>query len=205
MQLRQALTLVSDIHAHLARTEVFRGYRSATVGLTGVVGLLAAVVQMCWISQPTARLSDYLTLWIGAAVVNVVVVGAEIWSRARMARTAVARRATVATIEQFVPTFIAGALLTIIIVDRAADSAWMLPGLWAILFSVGIFASCRFLPRPLYLVGVWYLTAGAFALAWGRGAASLSPWSMGISFGIGQLLAATLLYFTLERFAEQTD
>ena len=205
MELRQALAQVSDIHAHLARTEVFRGYRSLTVGFSGMVGLVAAMAQASWLSQPTDRLGVYLAIWIGAAAINVVIVGMEIWSRTRMARTALARRTTIIAVEQFVPSLVAGALLTLIIAKIASDSAWVLPGLWAILFSLGIFASCQLLPRTVFIVGAWYLISGTLALAWGQGDTALSPWIMGITFGLGQLLAAVVLYFTLERFTDRSD
>jgi len=29
----------------------------------------------------------------------------------------------------------------------------MLPGLWQIVFSLGVFSSCRFLPRPMLAAG----------------------------------------------------
>jgi hypothetical protein len=72
----------------------------------------------------------------------------------------------------------------------------MVPGLWQIIFSLGFFASCRSLPRPLYAVGVWYLAAGltSFAIAGETGA--FSPWVMGIPFGLGQLLMAAILYLS---------
>ena len=79
----------------------------------------------------------------------------------------------------------------------------MLPGLWAILFSLGVFASFRLLPRPTYWVGVYYLMAGACCLAWAQGEAAFSPWAMGLTFGIGQFLAAAILYWNLERDHEQ--
>jgi hypothetical protein len=205
MELRQALAHVSEIHEHLARTEVFRGYRSMTVGFSGMVGLVAAMAQASWLSQPTDRLGAYLAIWIGAAAINVVIVGMEVWSRTRMARTALARRTTIIAVEQFVPSLVAGALLTLIIANRASGSAWMLPGLWAILFSLGIFASCRLLPRTVSIVGAWYLIAGTLALVWGQGDTALSPWIMGITFGLGQLLAAVVLYITLERFTDRSD
>jgi hypothetical protein len=81
----------------------------------------------------------------------------------------------------------------------------MLPGLWALFFSLGVFASCRLLPRAVCIAGVWYLVAGVLALAWGQGPAALSPWTMGITFGIGQLLTAVILHFTLERFDHRGD
>jgi hypothetical protein len=69
----------------------------------------------------------------------------------------------------------------------------MLPGLWQVLFSMGVFASCRFLPRQMFAVGVWYLAAGVTCLALGSGA--FSPWAMGLPFGFGQLMVATVLQF----------
>ena len=148
MELRQALAQVSEIRGHLARTEVFRGYRSLTVGILGLVGVTAAVVQASWLPTPTERLGAYLALWIGAAAINVAVVGVEIWCRARTARTELARHTTSFAVEQFMPSLVVGGLLTLVIAMRASQSAWMLPGLWALFFSLGIFASCRLLPAP---------------------------------------------------------
>ena len=65
-----------------------------------------------------------------------------------------------AAIEQFIPAGVAGALLTFVLFRFAPESLWMLPGLWQIVFSLGVFASCRSLPRPMFAVGVWYLAAG---------------------------------------------
>jgi hypothetical protein len=205
MELRQALSQVSDIREHLARTEVFRGYRSLTVGFSGLVGLGAAVVQASWLPQPTERPGAYLALWIGAAAINVAVVGIEIWSRARAAKMVLTRRTAIFAIEQFVPSLVAGGLLTVVIAERARESVWMLPGLWAMLFSLGIFASCRLLPRAVSIAGVWYLVGGVLALAWGQGEAALSPWIMGINFGVGQLLTAVILHVTLERSKDRLD
>ena len=71
--------------------------------------------------------------------------------------------------------------------------------LWSILFSLGVFASCRLLPRPVVGVAVYYLLSGALCLIFFREDLALSPWVMAVTFGIGQLLAATILYVTLER------
>jgi hypothetical protein len=205
MELRQALAQVSEIREQLARTEVFRGYRSLTVGFSGLVGLAAAAIQASWLPKPTERLGAYLALWFGAAAINLTVVGIEIWFRARMAKIALTRRTTVFAVEQFLPSLVAGGLLTVVIVQRAAESVWMLPGLWALLFSLGIFASCRLLPRAVSIAGMWYLVCGTLALAWGQGDAALSPWIMGITFGFGQLLTAVILHITLERPHEKMD
>ena len=45
MELREALTQITEIRLQLARTEVFRGYRAMPVAFSGGVALLAAVIQ----------------------------------------------------------------------------------------------------------------------------------------------------------------
>jgi hypothetical protein len=203
MDLHQALVQVSEIRERLARAEVYRGYRSLTVGFSGLVGLITASIQAWWLPRPTETLEAYLALWFAAAAISLFVVGVEIWLRVRPPNMALVRRTTLFAVEQFLPSLVAGGLLTLIMVDRARESVWMLPGLWALLFSLGIFASCRLLPRAVALAGAWYLTAAVLALVWGNGQAALSPWIMGIAFGGGQLLTAVILYITLERPKKQ--
>ena len=101
-------------------------------------------------------------------------------------------------VEQFLPSAIAGFFLTIVLVRFVPTAQWMLPGLWQIIFSLGVFSSCRFLPRPMLAAGAWYLLTGLTCLALG-GNRALSPWAMGIPFGAGQLLVAGILLFTSRR------
>jgi hypothetical protein len=199
MNLSEALDQISEIRAHMARTEVFRGYRSLTVGFSGVLAIAAAGGQAVWISRPAERLGSYLALWLSVAAVAATVAGVEMWLRSRATQSAVARRLSGLAVEQFLPCLVAGAALTAVIYQRAAEVAWLLPGLWCLLFSLGVFASYRLLPRLVFLVGIYYLACGVIVLSMAQGDAALSPWSMGVSFGGGQLLAAAILYFTLER------
>ncbi len=54
MELRDALTQITEIRLQLARTEVFRGYRAMPVAFSGGVALLAAVIQTATIADPAA-------------------------------------------------------------------------------------------------------------------------------------------------------
>ena len=199
MELREALDQISQIRVQMAQTTVFRGYRSLTVGFSGVLGVSAAVGQAIWLPRPLDHLDSYALLWLGVAALAIAIVGAEIGYRAWVNPSALARQHSLLAIEHFIPCLVAGGLLTIIIVQRAPAAAWMLPGLWAIVFSLGVFASQRLLPRSVAFVGLFYLVGGAAALAFGNGPAALSPWWMGLLFGGGQFFAAAILYFTLER------
>jgi hypothetical protein len=199
MELTDALAQITEIRQHICRTEVFRACRWLTVGFSGAMAFVAAAIQACYIPDPQRQLPQYLMLWIGAAALNVAVIGAEIFLRTRAARSIVTRETTRSAIEQFLPCLIAGGAVTAVIVRRATEAAWMLPGLWAVIFSLGMFATYRLLPRAIFWVGMFYLACGAAALAGGRDGSALSPWVMGLTFGVGQLLLAAIFYYSQER------
>jgi hypothetical protein len=199
MELRDALTQISEIRLQLARNEVFRGYRAMPVAFSAAIAVLAAWIQSVTVPDPLAEIGSYVTLWVGAAVVSVLAPGLEMMIRARTSRTTLMKELTWLALEQFCPCLVAGALLTAVLVRVAPESYWMLPGLWQIVYALGIFASCRLLPRPTFWVAVFYLGTGLAVLALAHGEAALSPWAMGLPFGAGQILAALVLYCTLER------
>lgn len=203
MELKEAILRISEIHTQLARTERFQGFRSLTVGFSGALGILAAVIQANCVPEPTERLGDYLRLWVGAALVSLVVVGIELAYRWMTADSPLKHRLTVQAIQQFSPCLVAGAIITTIIASRSPHIAWVLPGLWSILFSLGIFACTRLLPNAITWVGVYYMVAGSLCLTMGHQKYALSPWLMVGSFGIGQFLAAVILAYTLEQRDEQ--
>jgi hypothetical protein len=78
----------------------------------------------------------------------------------------------------------------------------MVPGLWQIIFSLGIFSSSRFLPRPILLAGAWYLFSGLLCIALG-GSRALAPWTMGLAYGAGQLLVAGILFLNAQETADE--
>ncbi len=106
-------------------------------------------------------------------------------------------------VEQFLPAAGAGALMTIVLVRAVPTALWMLPGLWQVIFSLGVFSSCRFLSCPMLAAGVWYLFSGLICISLGE-AHTLSPWAMGIPYGVGQLLVAGILYFTAEEGSDES-
>jgi hypothetical protein len=138
-------------------------------------------------------------LWIVAAIFCVAVTALEMVVRCRCSLSPTAGRMTWLAVEQFLPCTIAGAVLTFVLAVSAPASIWMLPGLWGMLFSLGIFASGRLLPRPIIWVAWYYLACGALSLALAQGVHAFSPWAMGVAFGGGQCLTAVVLYITLER------
>ena len=197
MELREALTQISEIRQRVAQSEVFRGYRAVPVAFSGLLALATAGVQMVYLPEPDGHAPAYIALWVGAAFVSLLATGLEIFIHHRHARSTLARQLTWLALRQFAPCLAAGALVMVAVVTYAPGNLWMLPGLWAMLFSLGIFASYRLLPKPTFWVATFYMIAGTMLLTLREDA--LSPWAMGVPFGIGQFFSAAVLYWTLER------
>src|ERR1700687_892762 len=189
----RALTDISVIRGQLARDTEFRGYGPATLAATGVLALLVAGAQALWLKHPAAHVHLYVSLWVVTAAASLVVIGMETIQRSRRAHGALAVPMLQSAVEQFLPAIVAGGLLTVVLLQVAPQILWMLPGLWQIVFSLGVFASCRFLPRPMFIAGIWYLACGLSCLALVPSEQRFSPWVMGIPYGVGQLLVARIL------------
>jgi len=193
--LHRALAEIELIRGQVARATQFRGYGPATLAGTGVLALIAAVMQAVFVNDPSRDPAAYLKLWVATAALSLSIISAEAISRARRAHSSLALPMLRSAGEEFLPAIVAGLLLTVVIARDSAQNVWMLPGLWQVLFSLGVFSSCRFLPRPMFAVGLWYLTCGLILLARGGGDQALSPWTMGVPFGVGQIFVAAVLRF----------
>lgn len=193
--LRQALAEIRAIRTQVARGTQFRGYGPRSIAATGVLAFVVATVQVHWFAASQRDVAGFLEIWVATAAISVIVSAWETAARARRLHDGFAKEMTHAAVEQFLPAIVAGFLLTVVMVKAAPQLSWMLPGLWELVFSLGVFASCRFLPRSMFAVGLWYLAAGLACLAIASVQQKLSAWSMGIPFGVGQLLVAFVLQY----------
>ena len=205
MELHDALNQIAEIRQQVARTSVFRGYRALPVAFSGLLAFATAGVQIIVLPDAKEQPAGFLTLWIGTAFLSAFATGWEMIVRTRRSSSALEREKSIVAVTQFCPCLLAGALLMFVLVRFAPENVWMLPGLWAMFFGLGIFASWRFVPHGIAWVGVFYLAAGMLCLAAAQGEAALSPWSMALPFGGGQLLTAGVLYWSLERSDEQAS
>lgn len=201
MELQEALSRISEIRLRLADAQTFRGYRAAPVAFSGLVAAAAAGVQGVMLPEAgdPAHLTGWVALWIGVAAVSIAAAAADMALRTRWGGRSLDADAVGSAVQRFLPCLAAGALLTAVVAGSAPEAGWMLPGLWQMLFALGIFASRGLLPPAIVWPGVFYLMAGAGCLMWARGEHALSPWAMGLPFAVGQTLTAAVLYFVLER------
>jgi len=193
--LTKALGDILSIRRQLARSTEFRGYGPATLASTGVLAVASAGAQALWLPDPANHISAYLSLWIGTAVFSAAGIATQMYARTRRIHSGMADEMIRMAVEQFLPSLGAGALITLVLVRYVPAALWMLPGMWQIVFGLGVFSSCRFLPRSVAAAGTWYLLTGLACIALADSRA-LSPWAMGIPYGAGQLLVAAILLFT---------
>ena len=194
-ELRQALAEIRAIRTQVARGTQFRGYGPKSTAVSGVLALAVAALQARWFAGSERDTAEFLAIWVATAAISVFLSAWETVTRARRLHDGLAKEMTHAAVEQFLPAIVAGILLTVVLVKAAPQVTWMLPGLWELVFSLGVFASCRFLPRPMFAVGLWYLASGLACLMIESVHQTLSPWSMGLPFGVGQLLVAFVLQY----------
>ena len=193
--LDKALADIITIRSQIAAGTAFRGYGPAAIAATGGVALVTAVLQYLWLGDPTGHPLTFLFGWAAAAALSALMIWIEMQARSRRHHSGLADAMIHQALEQFLPAGIAGVLLAVVLGKFAPESLWMLPGLWQVLVSLGVFASVRSLPRTVAFAGGWYFGAGFVVLVLASQNHALSPWTMGLPFVIGQWLMAAILYF----------
>ena len=200
--LHKALGDISSMRRQMARSTEFRGYGPATLASTAAFAVMASIAQSRWVPRPAEHVGAYLSIWIWTALASAALIGIQMQTRSRRLHSGLADEMIRMAVEQFFPSALAGTLITFVLVRYTPQAAWMLPGLWQVIFSLGVFSSCRFLPRPMVAAGIWYMATGLICISLGDGRA-FAPWAMGVPYAFGQLLVAAILYFRASEAANE--
>jgi hypothetical protein len=193
--LDKALADIIAIRSQLAAGTAFRGYGPAAMAATGGVALLTAILQYFWLDDPSGHPLTFFCGWAAAALLSALMIWVEMQARSRRHHSGLADAMIHQAVEQSLPAGVAGILLAVMLGKFAPETLWILPGLWQILVSLGVFASVRSLPRTIALGGAFYFLSGFTVLILASHSHALSPWAMGLPFAFGQSLMATILYF----------
>jgi len=197
MDVTRALDQIAEIHAQIAKGEVYRGYRSLPIAASGAIGVAAAAMQPAEAARDPLAFTMY---WIVVAVAAMFVGSSEILYNYVVHDSASGRRHTRKVVGQFLPSVLAGGAIAVCFCRLDPALVGLLPGLWAICFGLGAFASRPYLPRASGWVALFYYAAGFVLLLTPHSAGgALNGWWIGATFGTGQLLAAVVLWWNLER------
>ena len=202
--LNRALVDIRNIRRQVAQTTEFRGYGPLTLSTTAVLALLAGVVQSQWIPEPANFPVQYVALWLTTAVFCAALIASQMLARAKRIHSGMADEMIRMAVAQFLPAAIAGAILPFVLLRVSHDVFWLLPGLWQIIFSLGVFASCRCLPRPMLLVGAWFLLTGFACVALGDERA-LAPATMAGAYAIGMTMVAAIHYLSAKKASSNEE
>lgn len=190
----RALTDIVKIRSRLAASAMFQGFGPVVIASTGALAIAIAALQDVWPVLFAPDQQGYLICWIATAVICAVLIGGEMIARSRRIHGGLADAMLINAVENFLPAGVAGAAITVALFQFAPDTLWVLPGLWQVLVSLGIFSAIGSLPRPINLVGTWYLLSGMVVLVIAAQNREFDPWLMGVPFAIGQLLMAGILW-----------
>lgn len=201
MEVREALDRISEIHAHLAKTEVYRGSRPRPVVFGALLGLLAAALSPRFVADGDPH--GYLRYWIPVGLLAFAVSASGIARGClRSADPAFGRRTRQVAVQ--LGASLGASLLVTIALARTPDAVGLLPGLWALLLGLGIWSLRPFAPRGTGWVAAFYVGAGALLLARHTDPAALSGWRLGGVFAVGQFGAALVLHFDLARVRHES-
>jgi len=197
MEYNEALSQISEIHAQLAKGEIYRGFRSVPVAFSGLAGFVAAALGPRL--APTDDFAGAVMYWVAAGMLCGIVGGLETAYNYWCREDALERRHSRKVLGQFLPGLVAGAGVTWCFLRAAPDSLDLLPGLWALVFGLAIFSARPYLPRTSGWVALWYLAAGLCAVALPPADTWRFGWIVAGIFGVGQLAAALMLFWNVER------
>jgi len=192
-------------HLHTIRTLMERSalYRRALAPVmlsAGIIGIAAAVLSR-FIDVRSNR--AFALYWMAVGIVALVVVFLLVRRQALREKepfwSPPTRRVTEALVPPFIAGCAAGAFL-IVFDEKIYPVAWIVAGVWAVLYGCALNAAGFFTPRGLGLFGRIVVLLGcgvAFGWFMAPGDANASAhYAMGIVFGVLHVAYGIYLYFT---------
>ena len=143
------------------------GWGLVSVGVTAI-GAAALAAQ-----QPTA--GRWIGVWLAEAVIGVALGGGAMWQKIRRNSARVEGGPLLSVPARkflfgFWPSILAGAVLTFALIDpstiliASSEVPRALPGLWLLLFGVGVLTAGAFSVRAVPLMGSAFMLLGVIAL-----------------------------------------
>lgn len=153
-------------------------------------GMAAAggVALAAFLTAELARPDRWVAVWLGAAVLAMLVSGVATVRKARAANVPLVTGPGRKLLLSFAPPLLVGALLTLVF--ARLDLQPLLPGTWLLLYGTAVLAGGAFSVRTVPLMGACFTLFGAIALL---GPRSWGPWLMLAGFGGLHIVFGTLI------------
>lgn len=196
MNIHRALADLADIRAHLERTETYRGFRSTTVGVSALVVGGGAMVQAIGHVSTQRPVASFLAIWISVALISGLLAGVEMIVRGKLTGDPTVWRMHRQLTLNLLPALLVGAVLTALVGAIAAQQAnlnWALPGIWSLVYGLGLFQCAPRMTRHVRIVAGYFLVTGIIVMGFGWLEQNADAWQMLVTFGVGQAMLAYVL------------
>ena len=200
--LNRALTDIRSIRRQVAQTTEFHGYGPLTLFTTAVLAVITGVVQTHWLPEAATHPTHYVALWLTTALLSAALIATQMLTRSSRLHSGMADEMIHIAVTSFLPAAITGVVLPFVLLRVAPTDIWLLPGLWQIILGLGVFASCRGMPRLMLVAGVWFLLTGFACLLLGDTRA-LAPLPMSGPFALGMAYVATIHHLSARNAHEE--
>ncbi len=192
----EALDKITEIHHQLSKTGIYKGYKSIIVMLSGLIGITAAVIQPFITKDNSSQL--FVIYWAVIASINLVLCTGMIAYSYFFKETDYEKKQTLAVLMQFIPMIASGIIVTPFFTLYGREAIPFLPGIWALLFGMGILNVRPYLSNLTIFASLYYLICSIILLYLRFYNVNYLTLGMALTFGIGQFISATILYLSVE-------
>src|SRR5574341_977116 len=154
----------------------------------GMVAIGATALAATWLATRQPRDAQWLAVWLGEAVLGVVIGGAAMVRKARAADDPLLSGPGRRFGLSFLPPIVVGGLLTVAL--HQVSEYHLLPGVWLLLYGTGVATAGAFSVRVVPLMGLCFMALGAAALF---APPSWWPWFMASGFGVLHILFGAII------------
>ena len=169
----RAMENLRYIRETMERASAFTGISGWGQVAIGVTALLAGALA----ARQTA-FNLWLAVWVGEALVSLLIAGWSIDRKARRAQQPLLHGAGRKVVFSLSPPILAGVLLTVVLYQAGLTSA--IPGIWLLLYGTGVVTGGMFSVPVVPIMGVCFMALGAAALF---SPPAFSNWFMAVGFG----------------------
>lgn len=187
MELQRALSDLAEVRDRLAQLQRFEGYSAPAAAASGLVAIVASLVQRVVAPMPATLETQhtYLFIWLSCLAVALLLNYGAVtaWLLKHRAPGDRSRFRTAAI--SIAPSILLGGALSVAIIDHGVFA--LLPGTWFAFYAIGLFASRGAIPASTIVVTAFFALLALAFLITPLVAVSLVWWVMPLGFGTGQL------------------
>jgi hypothetical protein len=194
VELKRALDDLEEVRDRLAHVQRFEGYSGPAAMASGLVAVVAGLVQLrlAPLPQTPQAFGTYLEIWIAclaiALALNYGAVAA--WVLKHRGPGAQSQFRTAA--RSIAPSVVLGGALSLALIEHSMYA--MLPGAWFALYAIGLFASRSVVPPSTVGITFAFAALALTFLVTPLASLALAWWVMPLGFGVGQSVIGYLIW-----------